>query len=519
VHRLVAPLVLLAVSLAAFYASNRLGNDPEIEPVVDPITAAEVPLLSARRLPEFLTEPLSREELTESLSEVLDDSDDVTNLSCLTVRDNNEELFSRQGNLAYTPASTQKIMTALAALIQLGPSHRFTTAVYADAAPVGGVVENLYLVGGGDPLLMTADYARSFRGLTPDLWTNIDELADNVIGAGVTQINGGVLSISGLYDEQRYPPGWPERYATQGQAGPLGALMINDAFTSWPSTPSEREFADPLGVATTERPGVHAAALFDDLLEARNVIPARGQREADSSVTTENLALITTIESPPLSNVVTEMLRFSDNTTAELLTKHLGLAVSASGSTAAGTNAIKMIIEDEGIAVFETPPADGSGLDPSNRLTCPQLVSMLDYPETRDILAEAMPVAGESGTLANRFVGSTARGNLRAKTGSLLNVTALAGYVTGSDGEPLTFAYIANLGPGQVLPDDFRDLQEPMGDALADYPVAPPVSVVAPPGATALPGGEGSLDLDGSGDGDDSDDAEDDAESGDEADG
>lgn len=507
-HRLVAPLLLLALSLGAFYASNRLGNDPEIEPLVEPITAAEVPLLSARRVPEFLTEPISRDELNGALNGVLAESGEVTNLSCLSVRDADEDLFNRQGNLAYVPASTQKIMTAVAALLQLGPDHRFTTAVYADAAPVAGVVDNLYLVGGGDPVLMTAEYARSYRDFTPDLWTDIDELADSVISAGVTQINGGVLSMSSLYDDARYPDGWPERFATQGQSGPLSALLVNDGFTSWPATPGEREFASPLGVATTSSPGVHAAALFDDLLEARDVVPARGQREADTS-STDGFALIATIESPRLAEVVTEMLRFSDNTTAELLTKHLGLNYSASGTTAAGTVAIKEIIEAAEITSFDSPPADGSGLDAANSLTCPQLVAMLDHPETRETLMAAMPVAGESGTLANRFVTSSAQGNLRAKTGSLLNVTALAGYVNASDGELLTFAYIANLGPGQVLPDDFRDLQEPMGEALAQYPVAPPVSSVAPAGAVERPGGEVVARPDGQGEGDDSDDPDD----------
>jgi len=233
------------LSLAAFYASNRLGNDPEIEPLVEPITAAEVPLLSARRLPEFLTEPISRDELNGSLNAVLADSGEVTNLSCLSVRDSDEDLFSRQGNLAYVPASTQKIITAVAAILQLGPDHRFTTAVYADAAPVTGAVENLYLVGGGDPVLMTADYARSYRGLTTDMWTNVDELADLVVAKGVTQINGGVLSISGLYDDVRYPEGWPERFASQGQSGPLSALMINDAFTSWPQSARRGHHFEP----------------------------------------------------------------------------------------------------------------------------------------------------------------------------------------------------------------------------------------------------------------------------------
>lgn len=488
-NRIFVPLALLAICLGAFYASNRLGNDPEVEPLFEAHTSSDVPLLSARRVPEFLTVPIANDQLEAELEAVYAESIAGTGgLTCMQVYRGDELLFEQQPNPTFTPASTLKIQTAVAALLKLGPDFTFTTSVYADTAPVDGAVNDLYLVGTGDPVLMTADYARSFEGLTSEFYTDVDELANAVISNGVRQVNGGVLSISRLYDNERYVTTWPDRFATQGQAGPMSALMINDAFTSWPATPAEREFADQLGVATTEDPAIHAAAFFDDLLEAREVIPARGQREADESINTDDLTLIASVTSPPLRTIVAQMLRFSDNTTAELMVKQLGVAQTGVGSTAAGTSAMVAILTTAGLEGFELAPLDGSGLDGANKMTCPQLTSLLRFPETRAWIEEALPVAGENGTIADRFQNTSAEGNLRAKTGSLLNVTALAGYVDSSDGDPMTFAYIANRGVDQQIPAEFKELQEPLASSLADYPVGPAISDVAPPGEDAPPG-------------------------------
>ena len=266
-NRIFVPLVLLAVCLGAFYLSDRLGNDPEVEPLVEEVTSAEVPVLSARRLPEFLTIPISNERLAVELEQVYTETIDVTRLTCMTVFDGDEVLFERQGNQPYTPASTQKIQTAVAALIRLGPDFTFTTEIRAPEAPNEGVVGDLYLVGGGDPVLMTREYVSSFDRMPDELWTNVEDLADAVLRAGITRIDGGIRSVSSRYDDVRYPDGWPDRFATQGQSGPLSSLMINDAFTSWPETFADREFAEQLGVATTSAPSLHAAAFFDDLAE------------------------------------------------------------------------------------------------------------------------------------------------------------------------------------------------------------------------------------------------------------
>lgn len=482
VNRIFVPLALLGLTLAAFWASDRLGNEaPEDTPRVT-LTSSEVPLLSARRLPEFLTVPKATETLTTAADSVMDDSPP---LSCLRITDaDGRPLYTRGENTPLIPASTLKLVTAAAVLLEFPPDHTFTTQVLATEAPVDGIVGDLYLVGSGDPLLMTAEYARSFRSFGD--YTSVDELADAVLAAGVTQVNGGIVAVTTRYDDVRYAEGWPPRFAEQGQSGPLSALMVNDGFTSWPATWLEREDAAQLGVATTSTPGIHAAALFDDLLEAREVIPARGQRE-EAAVDPAALQVIAEISSPPITSIVEEMLVFSDNTTAELLTKELGLRVNNVGSTVQGTGAILSILDNEGIESFEIAPKDGSGLDATNKITCAQLVDVLEHPQVGPVLQAMLPVAAESGTIYDRFEDTAAAGRMQAKTGSLLNVTALAGFVTNSENEQLHFAYLANTGEEVTVTESLRSEQEPLADALAEYPVGPGVDLVAPPGAVALP--------------------------------
>jgi D-alanyl-D-alanine carboxypeptidase/D-alanyl-D-alanine-endopeptidase (penicillin-binding protein 4) len=208
--------------------------------------------------------------------------------------------------------------------------------------------------------------------------------------------------------------------------------------------------------------------------------PATGRAPAGASE-------IARIESAPLTAVVRQLLEESDNGTAELLTKELGLASSGEGSTVAGTAHVRRRAAELGVPVDGTLLADGSGLDRNNRTTCDALVEALIRSGGPDgPLAASLPVAGRSGTLRGRFRGTPAEGRLRAKTGSLNEVTALAGFVEMPDGQVATFAYIAN-GPQA---DDPRRGQDFLGALLGQYEQVCSETaggaVVAPVGAYAL---------------------------------
>jgi D-alanyl-D-alanine carboxypeptidase/D-alanyl-D-alanine-endopeptidase (penicillin-binding protein 4) len=127
------------------------------------------------------------------------------------------------------------------------------------------------------------------------------------------------------------------------------------------------------------------------------------------------------------------------------------------------------LLTDAGIALDGVQLVDGSGLSNQGRLTCQSLTGLLTRPGTGPVLRNGLAVAGETGTLADRWRGTPVAGRLRAKTGSLRNVTALAGEVDPLAGGAITFAYVANLpDPGPLDPGDVD--MDRLADILVAYP-------------------------------------------------
>ena len=172
------------------------------------------------------------------------------------------------------------------------------------------------------------------------------------------------------------------------------------------------------------------------------------------------------------------MVNISDNHGAELLLKEVGLAGLGRGTTDDGALAIENLLRDRGFSVAETDIVDGSGLASENRLTCRLLLEVLND-STGTPLHDGLAVTGESGTLRERLVGTRAEGRVRAKTGRLNEVGALAGTVEASDGTVLTFSWIANTT--DVLPvEDMIAMQDAVVFELLDFPQGPNVDALGP---------------------------------------
>jgi D-alanyl-D-alanine carboxypeptidase/D-alanyl-D-alanine-endopeptidase (penicillin-binding protein 4) len=132
-------------------------------------------------------------------------------------------------------------------------------------------------------------------------------------------------------------------------------------------------------------------------------------------------------------DLVGEMLRNSDKDAAERLISALG-----------GLPSVRAWLAGTGLDTAGVVINDGTGFDLGNRLSCHFLAALLDRAGPASTLAGALPVAGETGTLADRLKGTPAVGKVRAKTGTLRGISALAGFATGRDGSALTFAIIVN---------------------------------------------------------------------------
>jgi len=369
-------------------------------------------------------------------------------------------------------------VTAAVALDLLGPEHRWTTSVVAPAPPTGDTVPgDLVLVGGGDAQLNTDAY-RAARNIGPDRTvTSLDALADRVVASGVRHVTGRVVGDESRYDALRAVPSWPARYLDQDHSGPLSALDVDDGYVARPggSGRSRQRASDP---------PVAAAAAFTALLRSKGV---QMDGEAVSGAAPSGATSVAAVESPPLSAVVADMLSHSDNQTAELLTKELGRVKGTGGTTAAGTAVIQQWRVDHGLAPPGTVTLDGSGLDPGDQVTCDELVTLLDVTGGRSgTIANGLPIAGSTGTLAGRFRDTPAAGRLRAKTGSLASVTALVGFVDLPQGGSATFAYIAN---GAARTADVMKAETLLVTLLATYVPACPVPadhlLVAPVAAYA----------------------------------
>jgi D-alanyl-D-alanine carboxypeptidase/D-alanyl-D-alanine-endopeptidase (penicillin-binding protein 4) len=293
----------------------------------------------------------------------------------------------------------------------------------------------------------------------------VEALADRIVATGIRSVQGRVLGDESRYDALRGVPSWPARYQQRDEVGPLSALTVNDGFVPAPGGGADAYPDPPAG----------AAAVLTQLLRARGVEVAGepGSGVAPPEVATE----VAAIDSPPVLALVGQMLRESDNGTAELLLKEVGHRVAGEGSTAAGAAVAEETLASLGLPMAGVDVVDGSGLDRGNQVTCRLLHDLLRAVDAGGQVEGGLAVAGVTGTLARRFLDTPVSGHLRAKTGSLNNVASLAGYAdTRNEGE-LTFAFVMN---GLAVGADPTPAQRALAELLVAYPDLPAIAELGP---------------------------------------
>ena len=459
-------LVLAVIALACAGLAFR-GSGSAASAGTQP--ALLTPLWSPRRVPQPIVDAVG----SQRLQAALDGAIAGTN-ACFVVDDGGAAIAEHAPDASLVPASTEKLLTTAAALAVLGPDAHLETRVVATKAPSNGSIDRVWLVGGGDPLLMTPDF-QALREQIPELrgtpTTSLAALADSVVAAGVKRIPGGVVGDDSRYEAVRYLPTWRTSYRTDGEIGPLGALTVNGGFRA----------IRPIPVPVDD-PAVYAAQELASLLRDRGVSIGR---DATRGTAPAGAVEVAKIPSLAIKDLIGEILTTSDNLGAELLAREIGMHQSRRGTTSAGTQAITAELGALGLPTTGLALIDGSGLDRANRATCSLLAATLDLGAQPRFasLWKGLAVAGQSGTLVNSLKGTPLDGVLHAKTGSLDGVTGLVGIV--QHGRSLRFAFVANSG---FTDKGGIDLRQAIALIVAGFPDAPPADTLVPAPATSTHG-------------------------------
>jgi D-alanyl-D-alanine carboxypeptidase/D-alanyl-D-alanine-endopeptidase (penicillin-binding protein 4) len=210
----------------------------------------------------------------------------------------------------------------------------------------------------------------------------------------------------------------------------------------------------PLYLATPH-PTMYLLEFLEDAMERDGMSVSGGFRRALPGEAPGDPSWSTELSSEPLSVVIAEMLKPSDNQIAETVLRTIGSEAGDAGSAGSGIEIIEETLAVWGIEPGAIDLADGSGLSHYNEMTPNAMVRLLRamwrHPDF-EVFEAAMPVAGVDGTLRRRLLGTPGESNVKAKTGSLSSVRSLSGYLRDGAGETLIFALLLNGydAPGDV---------------------------------------------------------------------
>jgi len=466
---------------------------------------------------------VGRQTLARALETILADSVlQRTNVGVKVLRaSDGSVLFEHNAQKLFHPASNTKLFTSAAALHYLGPDFRFTTRVAIDSATVlaDTLRGNIYLIGSGNPDFSLGDLAY---------------LVEQLYAAGVRHITGEVICDDFYLDDLRQGAGWMWDEGSSTDFARLSALTVADNCidvtarpAAKPGQPARIEllpatgFVQVINHSVTVDSALLAAMQQDSLAvpeplrierrwrQGQNIIDLTGvlpigaepvqetlnldhpslyfgtlfkeycQRQGigiDGGVVRglapANLRVLARHESEPLSSIITNMNKPSDNLSAELLLKTVGAETRGRPGTAKkGIRALREMLGAWGVDTTAMRFVDGSGVSRYNLVSPEGIAALLRHMHrdftVRSEYVASLPIAGVDGSLEHRMRHTAAFRMVRAKTGTLSGVTTLSGYTQARDGQVLVFSimmahYIGNSRP-------FRDVQDRICDVLARF--------------------------------------------------
>ena len=465
-RRLFLPLLILAVVIAASVLADRANRaadagEPDTTVATDSLGT---PIINVRRIPEWLRRPTSNQEFEEALKSVLNQPE-VPAARCLRVHRNGIEIAVEQPDLELVPAEFQRLVT-VAAVESLGTETVFVTKVVSNEASLvnEGVLEgDIWLVGGGDPVLSTNDYLTRFDDDRAS--TSLDQLAAELAielrRRGISEISGGVVG-----DEFRFSPSetdyvgtvWTETDNANNVVGPLSGLLVNDGF-HW-----DRQTQT---VTRSEDPATLAAGILTDLLIQRGITitaePSTGEQPASAEQ-----VLLATIESPPIEEIAQRAL--IDGTTAEMLFKEVGRVNGVSPASNDAAFGMLITLLQQGLPVEGSLPLDGSGLSSRDRVTCDLLMAIIEQSPAGGIVSSSLRVIRTSSLAA---CAPSRASNMRVISADRGHITALAGEMTADNGAVITFVLLANADTNERGDESLgpcNSIQTSLLEAVARYP-------------------------------------------------
>ncbi|HTQ17652.1 D-alanyl-D-alanine carboxypeptidase/D-alanyl-D-alanine endopeptidase [Mycobacterium sp.] len=426
----VAVVVFIAavVAAAAYFTTGHggIGAHPPVPPPHPPtVKPGMVPVTDAAAVP-------SAGGLAATLAPIAADPNLGRLGGRITDAMTAKELWQVGADVPLVPASTNKVLTAAAALLTLDRQARISTRVVAGSQNAQGPV---VLVGAGDPTLSAAPAGVDtwYRGSA-----RISDLVEQIKRSGVTPTS--VQVDIHVFSGPTMAPGWDPADVGNGDIAPIEAVMI-DAGRIQPTTVNSRRSSTPALDAGREL----AKALGLDPNAVTLTTAPTGAKQ------------LAVVQSAPLIQRLSQMMDHSDNVMAECIAREVAAAINRPQSFAGAVDAVTNRLSTAHVDIGGAALVDSSGLSVDDRLTAKTLDGVVqaaagpDQPSLRALL-DLLPIAGGSGTLSERFLDPATNlgpaGWLRAKTGSLTAINSLVGVLTDSSGRVLTFAFISNsAGP------------------------------------------------------------------------
>ena len=445
--------------------------------------------------------------------------------------DTGKILFAENSQKRLIPASNLKLLTAVAAVEELGPDFRFTTRIWTDGRIEDGTLEgNLIIQGGGDPTL-----GARFNSPDPEKMEEGDPLAvfrkwrENLRKLGIQRIRGRLLADDSLLEAEGPGRGWSWDDLVYGYGAVPSGLQFNEgvalvrvspaaagspAHLLWrPPTPlirwrnrirtgprEELELKwrrregevllagavepsqDPVWLSVAVRDPVrYFTGTFAEVLRSGH-LELVGHREGGSGhgYPGESRTELFTHDSPLLSQVLRVFLRISQNLYGETLVRMLDPAPSGKRGAAGLMRMESILVHRAGLEPDSFLLADGSGLSRHNLISAGGVVRLLEYAHRQSYgtaFRQWLPSAGTDGTLRRRMTAPGLKGRVQAKTGSMEGVRALSGFLETLHGETLAFAMLVNSLKGdeaglEALQEDF--LQVLVNVPRTGIPPSPP---------------------------------------------